>query len=121
MVDPNSIRFCEEHMEAKLNTQLQFETDKGKTAEERLVHLWAFDDGLNRQGWEDKKYRVLYKILATNWNSCFGELADWEWSDFFMMNQHLLQMMESGRCGLRMMHTPYGRKDGGKESWSQSL
>ena len=80
MVDPNLVRFCEQDMEEKLDMKLQFGTEKGKTALERLLHLWAFEDGLNRQGWEDKKYRVLYKTLVTSWNTSFGEFADWQWS-----------------------------------------
>jgi hypothetical protein len=79
-IDPNSIRFCNEDMENVLDSQLSFGTEKGKSALERLLHLWVFDDGLKRQNWEDKKYRVLYKTLVTNWNVLFGEYADWEWS-----------------------------------------
>ena len=41
----NSIQFCKEGMEEDLGMRLEFGTDKGKNAEERLLHLCSFDDG----------------------------------------------------------------------------
>ena len=77
-IDPNFIHLCEEELEDKLDSRLQFGTDKGKTAMERLLHLWSYDDDLKRQGWEDKKYRVLYKTMIISWNGLFGEFTGWE-------------------------------------------
>jgi hypothetical protein len=80
-IDPNSVRFCLDDLVCHLDCPIDWGTHKGKTALERLLHLWAFDDGMTRQGWEDKKYRVLYKTLVATWNTGFGEQASWTWRD----------------------------------------
>ncbi|KAF8451388.1 hypothetical protein BGX38DRAFT_1183094, partial [Terfezia claveryi] len=73
-VDPNDIRFCEEDMQELLEYRIEFGTDKGKSA-------------LSRQGWEDKKYRVLYKTLVENWNVHLGEKVSWIWDDTEFLKQ----------------------------------
>jgi len=51
---PNAISFNHGYPAEVLECPMEFATDKGKSALERLMHLWGFDDDEKREGWEDK-------------------------------------------------------------------
>ena len=52
--------------------------DKLQTPLERLQHLWEFDDGMRRQSWDKKSYRLMYRKILLLWNMHM-ELYGWKW------------------------------------------
>jgi hypothetical protein len=78
---PNAISFDTTDMPKVLNYRMEFASNKGKSALERLRHLWGFNDDEKRDGWDEKKYRILYQTMVTNWNCYFGDHAEWQWEE----------------------------------------
>jgi len=76
---PNRARFYVNRLNIVLQEKMEFSTSIGRTDLERLLHLWSFDDEEMRDGWNNKKYWILYQALVKSWNSYFGTHTGWIW------------------------------------------
>jgi len=68
--------------------------DKPKTPLERLQHMWEFDDGMRRQSWDKKSYRLIYRKIVLLWNMHM-EIYSWKWCHIEFINS----LLGAAQCG----------------------
>ena len=76
---PHSIRFSREGLNEILRTTIIFGSNTGRTAIDRLNHLWQFNDNGTRDGWDKKQYRLLYQALVGYWDQYMLNFG-WQWN-----------------------------------------